>query len=109
MIAVIQRGGATAELAFENGRWADGNEIDGLQDKLGIDGVTRGLVNIVTREVASQFVFVIVVIAETELFAIGRHFQFLIQHHQLRGAPGLSRPPDVAPEFVVRLVSSACR
>src|SRR5712692_2067903 len=107
LIATFRRLGTAAILTFENWRWIRRDQFVTFQDKFRIDGVAGGLVNSVAAEVAVEFVFVIVVAAELQLFAIGRDFLFFIQHYQLRRAPRLTRPAHVTPKLEIRLVITA--
>src|SRR5205085_5003080 len=92
-----------AQLTFENWRGIGRDQLETRDDKLGIHSVARRLVNFVTAEMAGKFVFIIIVRAELQRFAIGSEFLFFIQHDQLRAAPWLVRLSHVSPEFKVRL------
>ena len=72
VIAIILGRGATVVLAFEDRRRTHGDDLKTLHHKLGINRIACRFVDIFTREVTRQFVFVIIVAAETQLFAIGR-------------------------------------
>src|SRR6266446_6137779 len=101
LVSIVTR---SAELTFENRRRAGRDQLVSLQHELGIDAVTGRLINIVAAEEAIKSVFVVVVEPEVQLLAIRRELFVFIQHHQLRGAPGLSGPAHIAPEFEIRLV-----
>src|SRR5438552_8802079 len=99
--------GAPGELAGEN-RWRVGrNNLVALQDEFRVDGIAGRLVNVFAAEVTIELVFVIVVAPEIEALAIWGQLLLLVQHYQLRFAPGLPRAADVAPEFEVGFVISA--
>src|SRR5215510_5966087 len=93
-----------AHLAFEDrGRICRDKRVP-LQDKLWINPIACRLIDFVTTKVAIEFVFVIVIAAEFETFAVRRKFLFLIEHHHLRCAPWLTRLTNVTPKFVIGFV-----
>src|ERR1022692_1168863 len=69
---------ASAHLALENGRRSGRDDFVTFQDELGIDCVACRFVNFVATEIALEFVFVIIVAAETKALAIGCEFLLLI-------------------------------
>src|SRR4026208_1316072 len=97
---------ASGKLTGENRGRIGGDQLVTLEDEFRVDSVAGGLVDLVATKVTVEFVFVIIVAPEIEMFAIGGQLLFLIQHNQLRFAPGLPWTADIAPEFVVRLIIS---
>src|SRR5207249_9600284 len=73
--------GAPGKLTREN-RWrAGGDELVTLEDKLRINGVAGGLVNLVAAEVTVEFVFVIIIAPEIEALPIRSQLLLFIQHY----------------------------
>src|SRR5262245_66469066 len=93
-----------AYLAFEDRRRVRRDEFVPLQDELWINPIACRLVHFVATKVAIEFVFVIVVAAEFETFAVRRKFLFLIEHHHLRCAPWLTRLTNITPKYVIGFV-----
>src|SRR5437867_10169309 len=85
------RAWTSPDLTFKDRRRIGGDQFVPLQNELGINSIARRLVNLVAAEIAVEFVFVVVVAAELEPFAIRRQFLFFIEHDQLRGTPRLDR------------------
>src|SRR6266576_4268830 len=63
--------GAAGKLAGENRRRVGRNDLVAFQDKLRVDGVAGGFVDLVAAEVTVELVFVIIVAPELEALAIG--------------------------------------
>ena len=103
MVVRAGRGpGAIGKLALENWRRTDRNEFVFLQDELRIEAIAPRIVNGVAAKAAVKLVFVIVIKAEIQLFAVRCELFLLVEHDQLRSAPGLTRPSHVSPELVLR-------
>src|SRR4029077_9847902 len=100
-VTQIRRTGVSSELAFENWRRVGGNQFVALQNKFRVNSVACRLAYPVAAEGTIELVFVIVVAPEIEAFTIWSKFLLFVQHHQLRCAPRLTRPPHVTPEFVI--------
>src|SRR4030095_5683189 len=101
LISVLTR---AAVLAFENRRRIGRDQLVTRENEFRIDAVARRLVNRVAAEVAIELVFIVVVKAEVYLFAVRRKFLVFVQHDQLRRAPRLAGPPDVAPKVKILFV-----
>ena len=82
--------GAIAVLASKNWGGIRRDQLVSFQDELGVKAVAGRLVNRLAAEGAIKFVFVIVIAAETQFFTVRREFFLLVEHDQLRRAPGLS-------------------
>src|SRR5438045_3019885 len=103
-VACLRGLSATADLALEDWRRVRRNQLVILQNEFGIKSVAGRFVNRLSAEVAKNLIFIIVVLAEIQLLAIGRELFLFIQHHKLGGRPRLSRATNVAPKFEVRFV-----
>ncbi len=77
------------------------------QDEFRIETIGGGFVHFLTGKIALETVLVTVVGTNRVLGAIGRMHFLLIEHDELRLAPGLSRPPDVTPKKEVPPVKAA--
>src|SRR4051794_534111 len=103
-VAQIGLTGATGHLAPENWRRVHGNEFVPFQNELRINSVARRLIDFVAAEITEKLVFVIVIAAEFEAFAVRGKFLLFVEHDQLRCAPWLTRLAYVAPELVIGFV-----
>src|SRR4029079_308034 len=95
---------ATINLAFDDRRGSSGNKLIPLQNEFWINPVASGLIHFVATEVAVKFVFVVIVAAEFQTFAVWCKFAFFIKHHQLCCAPWLAWFANVTPELVIGFV-----
>src|SRR4030095_8047586 len=103
-VTEIFGGGVATELTFKNWRRVHGYQLVALQNELRIDSIARRFINLVAAKVTVEFVFVVVIAAEFETLSVRGELLFFIQHHQFCRAPGLARPPDVAPELIIGFV-----
>src|SRR5205085_9366765 len=68
-------------------------------DEFRIKTVAGRLVNRLAAERAPELIFVIIVAAEAELFAIRRKFLLFVEHDELGGSPRLPGLAHVTPEL----------